>query len=815
MNDLRYALRSLRKNPGFAVVAVITLALGIAANTVIFSAVHTVLLRPLPYDRPEQLRLVQPVLQPTDAPPDTLGWWSYPMYELFQETDHGFSELAAYTPRPRAYNLSGVDAPTRVRVEMVSASYFPLLGVEAAVGRTFLPEENVTPGQAPVALVSHELWQRQYGADSSLVDRTISLNSIPFTVVGVLPPGFAGLSEQAQVWVPMMMAPPLTFANRLRGATSFWHFVVGRTSVGRTEAAQESRLQAAARAVDEQLPLQDAFGDVRLAFASRSLAEARIDPSVRAALTVLMGAVAFVLLIVCVNVANLLLTQTAKRRRELGVKLAIGARRVQIIRQLFIESTTLALLGGAAAVLVALWGLDLLRSLAPTAAWQAVEFSELSLNAPVLVFNFAVAALVGVVIGVLPALRTPERELDAVLKESSRSLASRVGARGVLVSVQVGLALVLLAGAGLMLESLARLRSTPLGFETEGLLTVNVELARQAYPEDEAIRFLDQAARRLSDLPGVERATVGNCLPLAGHCDRVRMEIQGEARGPDEPGHEVWTNMIDGEYFRTLGIPLQAGRTFQPTDRIEAPRVAIINEAAARAYWPDENPIGARIQLSVGWDDWAEVVGVVGDTRISSVAAESRPGVYLPYAQWFYRSNYLVVSTAGDPLAYVDAVRQVVRDLDPNLPIWDVQTMRERVAGAIAPTRFSTTLLALAAGLATLLAAVGVFGVMAFNVAGRTREFGMRMALGATAPDVVRLVVRQGMRFTLAGLAGGLVTALILTRFLTTQLYQVRPTDPLTLGTVSVVLGLVALTAAYLPARRAATIDPVEALREE
>jgi putative ABC transport system permease protein len=528
-----------------------------------------------------------------------------------------------------------------------------------------------------------------------------------------------------------------------------------------------------------------------------------------------MGAVAFVLLIVCVNVANLLLTQTAKRRHELGVKLAIGARRIQIVRQLFVESAILALAGGAAALLVALWGLDLLRSLAPAAAWETVDFARLSLNTPVLLFNFGAAALVGVAIGVLPALKTPEGQLETVLKESSRSVASRVGARGVLVSVQVALALVLLAGAGLMLESLARLRSAPLGFETEGLLTANIELARQAYAEDEAIDFLDQAARQLAGLPGVEHASVGNCLPLAGHCDRVRMDIQGEVRGPDEPGHAVWINMTDGEYFQTLGIPLLAGRSFVASDRIEAQRVAIVNEAAARAYWPNENPIGARIQLSVGWDDWAEVIGVVGDTRISSVATESRPGVYLPYAQMFYRSNFLVVATDGDPLAYVDPLRRVVGELDASLPVWDVQTMRERVAGAVAPTRFSTLLLALAATLATALAAIGVFGVMAFNVAGRTREFGMRMALGATAADVMKLVVRQGMQFTLAGLAAGVVAALILTRALTSQLYQVRPSDPFTLGIVSVLLALIALAAAYLPARRAATIDPVEALRDE
>jgi putative ABC transport system permease protein len=815
MTAVRFALRALRKNPGFTVVAIATLALGIGANTAIFGAFYTVLLQPPPYPQPDQLRIVQPVLLADQGPSDTLGYWSYPMFKAFSETDHGLEAVAAFTPYARAYNLAGVDAPARVRVEMVSASYFPLLGVKPALGRTFLPEEDAIPGEAPVALIAYDLWTGLFGADSSLVGRTISLNSISFTVLGVLPPGFAGLSGQADVWVPMMMAPALTFANRLRGATSFWHYVVGRTVAGAPNEVTAARLSAAATAVDEQIPLRQVFGDVRLDFVSRPLAEAQTDPAARTALTVLMGAVVFVLLIVCVNLTNLLLTQTAKRRRELGVRLALGARRSQIARQLVIESTVLALLGGGGGILVAVWGLALLGALAPAAAWEGIHLTGLSLNTPALIFNFAVAAATGLAIGAAPALRASEHSLARLLRDGDRSVASRVGPRGLLVTVQVALALILLTGAGLMLESLARLRSAPLGFDPDGLLTVNIELPTQAYSDAETVRFLDEAAQRMAALPGARAATVGNCLPLAGHCDRVRMAIQGEVRPPDAPGHEVWINMVDGDYFRSLGIPLRAGRSFESADRPDAPRVAIVSEAAARAYWPGRDPIGARIQLSVGWEDWAEVIGVVGDTPTSSLKGASQPGVYLPYAQFIYSSNYLVLATNGDPLLQVGAVRDAVAQIDPDLPLWDVQTMGERIAGSLAPTRFSAVLLGLAAGLATLLAAIGVFAVMAFNVAGRSREIGMRIALGATSVGVMRLVISQAMRFALTGLGAGLVAALLLTRTLSSQLYEVHPGDPRTFAVVATLLALVTLVAAYLPARRAARIDPVDALRDE
>lgn len=813
MNDLRHAVRRLARRPAFTLAVVGTLAIGIGANTAIFSAIEAAVLRAPPYPSADELHLVRPVLS-TPAETDTLGFWSYPMYEAFRGAAPDIGGVAAYTPRPGAYNLDAGGDPHRVFVELASPAYLPVLGVEPALGRWFVPDEDRVPSEPAVAVLAHDAWLRLFGGDPAVVGRTIRVNAVPLMVVGVAPPGFRGLSERADLWVPMMMAPTLTFPRRLEGAFSFWHAVVARVPEGRVGVVLEASLAARAAVVAEQVPLAGAFGDVELGFHAEPLARSRVQPAVRTALTVLMGAAAFVLLIVCVNVANLLLTQTTRRRRDLAVRMALGAGPGGIARAVLTESVALGLLGGVAGLLVATWLLGLLQGIAPPAPAGTADPASATLGWPALAFNFGLAALAGIVAGALPAIRARRIGAHAVLKEAdSRAGGSR--GRGALIAAEVALALVLLTGAGLMLRTFVHLRTVDPGFQSHGLLTATVDLPRQAYPESDVVPFLDAARERLAALPGVTAASVANCLPLAGGCDNVGMRIEGRVAETDAPPDPVTMNMVDAGFFRTMGIPLLAGRSFGSADRAGNPRVAVVTRAAAERYWSGEDPVGARIQLTVGWDDYAEVVGVVDDVRQYGLDEPAPATVYLPYAQWSYRSNHLVVRTDGPPLALAGALRRAVREVDPGLPVWDVGTMDERLGASIAETRFTTTLLTLAAAIAALLAALGVFAVTAFSVAGRTREFGVRMALGARHGDVIRLVLGQAMRWAVVGLGMGTLGALWLTRLLESQLHGVAPTDPATFAAGLALMTVAALAATYVPARRATRVDPMEALREE
>jgi predicted permease len=696
-------------------------------------------------------------------------------------------------------------------VELVSASYFGVLGSPPVLGRAFLPEEDRVPGEPAVAFLSHALWVGQFGADSTVIGRTLRLNTIPLTVVGVASPGFRGLSERADLWVPIMMAPTLTFPRRLSGTFSFWHAVVARVA---NEAALAASLSSKARAVAEEIPLAEAFGDVELGFHAEPLAHARVHPAVRRALFVLMGAAAFLLLIVCVNVANLLLTQAARRRREMSVRVALGAGPGSIARAMLTESVVLGLLGGVGGLLVATWLLDLVQAIAPPAPAGTPDPSAVTIGLPVLLFNFAVAGATGVGVGLLPVVRTARLGAHAIIKEADlRVSGGRV--RGALVTVEVALALVLLVGAGLMIRTFSHLQAIDPGFEPGGLLTATVDLPRQVYDDADVAPFLDAVRARLAASPGVEHASVAYCLPPTGGCDHVGLRIEGREAAGDAPPLPVAMNVVDPDYFRALRIPLLAGRGFVDGDRIDQPRVAIVSRATAERYWPDEQAVGARIQLTIGWDDFAEVIGVVDDVRQYGLYEAPSPMVYLPYTQFAYRSNSFVIRTVGPPLALAGALRDAVRATDPLVPVWDIQTMDERMGATLADTRFTTLLLSLVAGLATLLAALGVFGVMAFSVTARTREFGVRMALGARRADVVRLVLGQGMRAAVIGLVVGAAGALALTRVLEGQLHGVSPHDPSTFVAGAALMTLAALAAAYLPTRRATRVDPMEALRYE
>jgi predicted permease len=814
IHDLRLALRSLRKSPGFTAAAVVTLALGIGANTTIFSAVYAVLLEEPPYPAPHELALVTPVLDRAARPPDTVEYWSYPMYEALRDAGGGVGELAAFTPNPRRVNLAGDDAAQPVLVEMVSQAYFGVLGVTPRLGRFFAPDEDVTPNAHPVAVLSEGLWRRSFGADPAVLGRTIHLDATPFTVIGIAPARFHGLSDQADLWAPMMMAPTLTFSRRLTGALSFWHMVIARIPPGTDPGPP---LANGARAIEERIPLTQAFDRVRLTLATVPLQAARTDRRMGRALLVLLGAVGLVLLIACANVASLQLARARQRRRELGIRVALGVGRGRLTRQLFAESTVLAVLGGVAGLLLSAWSLDLLNALRPQAL--ATVGGPGGARLTTAVFLFACAATVGAafLFGLLPAWWAARTDPLSLIRPEGGA-AHGVRMRGALVAVEVALAVVLLAGAGLLVRTVAALNRTPLGFDPAGVVVALVNPPARAYPGAAGQQLFRDATDRLSAGPGVRAAAAGYCLPVVGGCDQVRMTIAGDA-DPTKPDHAVWLNMVDDAYLAALAIPVVAGRGIAPSDRAGAPAVALVTEAAARRHWPGRNPVGQRIRLGVGWpegDAWAEVVGVVADVRYDGdLRAAAAPGVYLPLAQFSYRANYLVAKVAGDPAGGIPAMRAMLRDLDPQLPLWDPAPMSRHVRTATAAERFSMVLLAAFGVLALVLAAVGIYGVIAHSVAGRTREIGVRMALGARPAGVLGLVFRQGSGIVGVGLTVGALGALAATRVLRAQLYGVVPGDPATLGVVLALLALVAAAAIGLPARRAARVAPMEALRHE
>ncbi len=820
LQDLRFALRQLVRRPGFTVIAVLTLALGIGANTAVFSAVYAVLLARLPYPEPDQLQRVIPTFTGPDGAVDSMPYWSYPEYEAFRSATHDVT-AAAYTPRALSYNLSGQGPPRRAMLEIVSGSYFGLLGVQAAVGRTFTPDEDAVPDARPVAVIGNALWHTAFAGDTGIVGRTLTLNGVDLTVVGVAPPGFAGLSGEADVWAPTMMAPSLVFRNRLNQKLSFWMSVIARVPRASAPLAR-TEMASAARVMADRMPFQDAFGPVRVGLASRPLAASRTDPSLARTLLILLAAVACVLLIACVNVANLLMARGARRARELGLRVSLGAGRGRLVRQLLTESALLGLLGAGAALLVARWGLVAVAALRPLALAGPGTLEHLRLSVPVLAFDVAVALVAILVFGTAPALAAVRTDPRTLLGRSVGH--RRTGPRGALVAGEVALALALLVGAGLLLRSFSQLRSTPLGFEPHHVLAAWVNVPRQTRTGDEATRLFTETARRIEGRPGVERVAVANCLPAhvgtagVGGCDHVGMKIEGDASGAPKQGREVWMNMVSGSYFATMGIPVLEGRTLEPGDRADAPRVAVVTRAAADRYWPGRDPVGARIQLTVGWgpeDDWATVVGVVGNVVGGSVREAARPGVYLSYPQFSYQSNYLVVRGSGDASGIAAAIRSSLREVDRSLPLWDVRTMDERVAQATAGDRFGTALLGAFGLLALSLAAVGIYGVLAFSVAGRTREMGLRMAVGADRGDVVLLVLREGLRLTAIGLGTGLVLAAGFSRVLRSQLYEISPLDPAAFVAAVVLILAVAGLACWIPARRATRVDPMEALRYE
>ncbi|HKE22605.1 MAG TPA: ABC transporter permease [Bryobacteraceae bacterium] len=816
MQDLRYALRTVMRQPGFSAVAIFTLAIGIGANTAIYSVVDATLLRPLPFHDPDRLMKVSLVMPPMFGRPsnDTMIW-SYPKYQAFCSMQDVFEETALYGLWQGT--VTGTGEPERVRGEQVTASYFPALGIRAAVGRTFLPEEDSLPERDMVAIISYGLWQRRFAGDRAAIGSTIELDFQKYTIVGVLPAAFRGLRGPGDVWLPIH-----TLSGRIlnESQSHSWE-LVARLKPGVSAVRAESVVTQLGAAVDRAIPDPRRSG---WGAKARTLEETRLEPTLRKAVLVLYGAVTFVLLIACANIANLLLARGAARRREIAVRLALGAGRRRLVRQFLTESATLAILGAVASLPVAWAGVRALAAANPGATGPQtfgrlpgltlLGLGSIQMNWRVLLFTLAATVVTGVLFGLLPAIEGARSEIAGTLKNSDVRVSGGT-ARRLLVVSEIALAMVLLTGAALMLKSFARLIATGIGIDPERLLTVRLEPPQR--PGGDSNAFFVEMERRAASLPGVISTGLNNCAPVSGGCNGTLIGFPD--RGAVAPSAQpsigiVWASPT---YLKTMKLPLLKGRWFTPADRVGSPKVMVVNEAAARTFWPGEDPVGHRATAGQGGygGDGAEVIGVVADVRYLQADEPVRPDVYVPYLQSPRSNMLLYIRTAGDPAALIGEVRREVRALNRDLPLFDIQTMDTRISGATSKPRFTAILLAVFAGIALCLAAIGIYGVMSYLVTQRTREIGIRMALGARRKDVLSLVIRRGTILAAFGIGIGTAGALAATRALTTLLYEVQPGDPATYVEIGAILAVVALAACYLPAHRASIIDPSLALRAE
>ena len=819
-NDIRLAARSLSRHRSFAAAAVATLAIGIAAVTVVFSLLYGALLRPPPFPEPDRLFVIYRTAAEEGREPALIRW-SFPRLEQLRQQTRTFEGIAAFGRAD--WNLADASGePERVPAEMVSAAYFPILGVRAAVGRVFLPEEDANPGAHPVALIGHGLWSRRFGGDSAVIGRSIRVSGETLTIVGVLPRGFQGLTGRAELWIPQMMAPRVSYAEHLTTDQNFIS-AVGRLRPGVTVAEAETELATLGARIAQALP-DDVDVPTRFAATAVSLADARVDPASRRSVLLLFGAVGALLLLGCANLAGLGLARATTRRQEVAVRLALGASRGRLVRQLLTESALLGLVGGALGVVLAGLVLGVVR---PPAAqpgpgnMYGTLGNFASAGPDLAVLGFAVLASVAAVIlsGLAPALQAGRTDLAVELKDRSASAGAPRGdsrAQSTLVVVEIALALVLSLGAGLLFSSLRQLQAVPLGFDPAGVLTFRIQPSEVRFGPAEAPALLDRVLAQLAAVPGVRSASVDGCAPVGPACAYSSLYIAGRPEPGREPG--VTRHYVGPEHFTTLGVPLLRGRAFTNDDRADRPKVAVINQTAARRFWPGASPLGQHIWFGSGTvssaDSSAEIVGVVGDVPYGSLERGAVASVYTPYRQFTYASRTVLVKADGDPIALVPAVRRAVRQVE-DLPIFAVRSMNDQLADAWAGTRFNAMFLGVFAGVALLLAVSGVYGVVSHSVSQRTRELGIRVALGASVGDVLGLVLRQGLALAGLGVVLGLVAALALRRVIRSMLFGVSPADPMLLLIQGLLLVGVALAASYVPARRAAGIDPVDALRAE
>jgi putative ABC transport system permease protein len=814
--DLRYGLRSLRRNPGFAIVAIVTLAIGIGANAAIFSAINGVLLRPLPF--PESKRLVtvwetdvdRNVVHGTASPAEYLDW---------QEMNHSFENLGGW--RGLYFTITGSGDPERVWGSEVSGNFFQMLRVSPALGRDF-ERDDEQPGHAPVVILTDGLWRRHFGGDPGLIGKTIQLDGKPATVIGILPRGFSlyGTAPEFDVW------KPFEFDRAKLDRENHELVIFGRLQPGVTVAQAQTEMRAIQAELKRKYPGIDQKNGLRVVGFHDELVSA-----LRPGLMLLLAAVAFLLLIASANVANLLLARAAAREREIAVRTSLGAGRGRILRQLLTESFLLALIGAAVGIVFAYGGLQLLRAFLPppTGHGQIPHPEWIRIDGTVLLFTIGIALLTSVIFGLAPSMQVARAKIYESLKEGSRGTTSGRRSqfiRSALIVSEVGFSLVLLVGASLLVRSFSLMMSENLGFNPSNLLTMQIFLSPADYPATPGVsNFYSDVLGRVSALPGVDSASAVNFLPLTGWNVFCNFEIEGHPIAESDEQPTTQYRVADWRYLQTMGISLKEGRSFTAADGPDAQGVAVINETLAHRYWPGQDPVGQQIKLIFPstrqpWDaeprsGWLTIIGISGDARDWAWGEAKAGQMYLPLAQDASRIMHLTIRSKGDPTQLTSDIRHAVEAVDPNQPVTDVRSMDGYVTMAVAQKRLNMSLLAFFAIVAGVLAAIGIYGVMGYAVEQRSHEIGIRMALGARPEDVVKMIVRDGMKLALLGLTLGLIGSLIAMKYLESQLYGIKARDPLTFIGVGVALALVALAACYIPARRATKVDPLSALRYE
>lgn len=804
LKDFRYAIRMLFKSPGFTLTAVAALALGIGATTAIFSVVNAALLRSLPYEKPDQIVAVWEISKSEG----TESVASYPNLADWRAQNTVFEDMSAV--RARGQTLTGFGEAERIEGAVVSASFFPLLRAKAALGRTFLPEED-KPGAARVVVMSHKLWTRKFSRDENIIGQTITLSGNPYTVIGILPANFSFPFEveEAELWATTAFE-----GDNLNERGAHTNSVIARLKDGVSLDQAQSEMEAIAARLEQQYPESNTDSGARV-ISLRDQLVGRIE----LALWILLGAVIFVVLIACSNVANLLLARAAARQKEIAIRSALGASRWRIARQLLTESVLLALVGGGAGLLLAVWGIEAIVLYIPE---EIARLSGIGIDARVLSFTLVMSILTGFIFGLAPALKASRPDLNETLKEGGRTSASagRRSLRGALVISEVALALVLLAGAGLLMKSFLRLRQIDPGFDAENVLTLRVNLSGPNYKADyQRIAFIDEALDKLKALPGVESAAFVTPPPFSGDGLGSGFSIEGRPTPPgQEPGAAV--HGVTPDYFNVMKISLVAGRHFTDHDVKGGTGAVIINQMLARRHWPDENPIGERISsVGIGVHDnepkvW-EIIGVVGDVKNIALDQKPFPEMYFPIRQQSWGWGYMTIRASVDPMSLASVARAELLSIDKDQPIYRIRSLDEMISNSVAKPRFYMLLFGLFALVGLVLAVVGVYGVISYMVSERTHEIGVRMALGATRRDVLRMVLGRGMTLAAVGIAIGLGGGIAVTRVIESLLFEVSAYDPLIFGAVSALLALVAAFACYIPAMRATRVDPMTALRYE
>jgi putative ABC transport system permease protein len=809
--DLRHGARMLVKNPGFTLIAMLTLGLGIGAVTAIFSVVDAVLLRPLPYKEPERIALVEQHMPKLDL---YYGGVSAPEMLDYISGNETFAEMAGYGIIN--LNLTGEREPLRIEVARVSPGLFPLLGVTPLLGRGFTAEEDEI-GKNRVVALSEGLWRRHFGADPNIVGRVVKLDEAPYTVVGVMParlrfpPAGAAFADPVELWTPLALTDDEKRARRRESNFN----LIGRLKPGVGIEQAQANMAAVATRIERQYP--DIYqGNTRITATAVGLAR-RMTRNVRLVVLMLFGAVGLVLLIACANIANLQLARAAARRKEVAVRSALGASPWRITRQTLTESLLLALVGGMVGALIAAWALDLIVKFGPE---NVPRLGEVRLDPRVLGFTLLVTLSTGILFGLVPAFRSARVSLTEALNETGRASGAggRDGARlrNALVILETALAVVLLVGAGLLINSFVRLLRTPPGFNPEGVIVARTTLPAARYPEAERGKEVyRRALERIATLPGVQACSFASTLPLASDW-QIGVRIEG---GGEREFYMAYGSWVSNDHFRAMGIPLKSGRLFTDEDRAETTPVVVINEAMARRFWPGQDAVGKRIRWG-GWNPpggWLTVAGVVADVKFSSLESESPLTVYMPVFQLprIRRDAIFIARTTSDPSSLAAAMRREIAAVDADLPVYDVRTMNQVIAESVAQRRFTMGLLAIFAGAALSLAAIGLYGVLSYAVTQRTREIGLRMALGGRRIDVLGMVVGQGMKMAMIGALAGLLASLALTRLMKGLLFGLSASDPLTFVAVALLLAMVALVACWIPALRATKVDPMIALRCE